>query len=163
MWLRSIALVAITVLGLAGFGPTPPPAHAIQASELLDDPVLEARAREVSAQLRCLVCQNQSIDDSNASLARDLRQLVRERIVAGDTNQQVLDFVVARYGDFILLNPPLRPHTLLLWAAPGLLILLGLGLVIRMFVRRPKAAIAGPQPLSDEERSALDELLKRKD
>ena len=138
-------------------------AHALQATELLEDPALEARAREVSAQLRCLVCQNQSIDDSNAGLARDLRLLVRERIVAGDTNEEVIDFVVARYGDFVLLSPPLRTHTLLLWAAPALFLIFGLALVLRLFLRKSAAVPAGPAPLSAAEQKALDDLINRKE
>src|SRR5262245_39310993 len=98
------------------------PAHAVEPDEMLRDPQLEARARQLSQALRCLVCQNQSIDDSNAGLARDLRVLVRERLSAGDSDQAVLAFVAARYGDFVLLRPPLEAHTLLLWAAPLLML-----------------------------------------
>lgn len=139
------------------------PAAAVEPHEVLDDPVLEARARALSQDLRCLVCQNQSIDDSNAGLARDLRQLVRERIVAGDSNEEVIDFIVARYGDFVLLNPPLRLHTMLLWAAPALFLLLGLGLVFRLFMRKSVALPAGPAPLSAAEQKALDDLINRKE
>ena len=112
------------------------PALAVQPDEILDDPKLEARAREVGKELRCLVCQNQSIDDSDADLARDLRVLVRERIVAGDSNQEVIDYVVSRYGDFVLLNPPFKLKTYALWFGPGILILFGIGTVFLFFRRR---------------------------
>src|SRR5690606_12873648 len=101
----------------------PMPAHAVQPDEVLDDPALEARARALSAHLRCLVCQNQSIDDSDAPLAKDLRLLVRERLVAGDSDTEVTNFLVARYGEFVLLKPPFAKHTLLLWLTPLLLLL----------------------------------------
>jgi cytochrome c-type biogenesis protein CcmH len=108
------ALVAtFWIIGLAA-------AFAVQPDEIMDDPVKEARARDLSRELRCMVCQNQSIDDSEAPLARDLRLLVRERIAAGDSDAQVLDFLVARYGEFVLLKPRLEPHTLLLWLLPPL-------------------------------------------
>ena len=94
------------------------PAFAVEPDELLADPVLEQRARVISKQVRCVVCQNQDIDSSNAGVARDLRLLVRERLVAGDTDQQVMDFLVARYGDYVLFNPPWKPSTYILWVAP---------------------------------------------
>src|ERR1700755_1555728 len=97
-----------------------PPAHAVLPDEVMSDPAKESRARELSRELRCMVCQNQSIDDSEAPLARDLRLLVRERIAAGDSDAQVIDFLVARYGEFVLLKPRLEPHTLLLWLLPPL-------------------------------------------
>lgn len=132
------------------------PAQAVQPDEILPDPALEQRARELSAELRCMVCQNQSIDDSNAPLARDLRLLVRERLVAGDSNEQVLSFLVDRYGEFVLLKPSFSGHTLLLWlAAPAVLIAGGLiawGVVGRNR-RRPEAA-----PLSAEEEAELARL-----
>ena len=99
-------------------------AHAVEPDEMLHDLALEARARELSANIRCLVCQNQSIDDSNASLAKDLRILVRERLVAGDEDQQVLDYLTSRYGDFVLLEPPMRPGTYALWYGPAIILLL---------------------------------------
>ena len=102
------------------------PALAVQPDEILQDPVLEARARDLSHELRCMVCQNQSIDDSDAPLAHDLRVLVRERLTKGDSDQQVLDFLVARYGDFVLLKPPLRWHTLLLWGLPPAALIAGM-------------------------------------
>jgi cytochrome c-type biogenesis protein CcmH len=101
------------------------PAFAVQPDEIMPDPAKEARARVISGELRCMVCQNQSIDDSEASLARDLRLLVRERIAAGDTDAEVIDFLVARYGEFVLLKPRLEPHTLLLWLLPPLALALG--------------------------------------
>ncbi len=132
------------------------PAHAVQPDEILPDPALEQRARELSAELRCMVCQNQSIDDSNAPLARDLRLLVRERLVAGDSDEEVLSFLVDRYGEFVLLKPSFSGHTLLLWlAAPAVLIAGGLiawGVVGRNR-RRPEAA-----PLSAEEEAELARL-----
>ncbi|WP_345900008.1 cytochrome c-type biogenesis protein, partial [Martelella sp. UBA3392] len=100
-------------------------AAAVEPDEMLSDPALEARAREISAELRCMVCQNQSIDDSNADLARDLRLLVRDRLAEGDSDDEVIDYVVSRYGEFVLLKPRFSPHTWLLWGAPALLILLG--------------------------------------
>ena len=149
MALRFLALLAC-LLTLA-------PAHAVEPGEALADPALEARARDLSADLRCLVCQNQSIDDSHAPLARDLRLLVRERLKAGDTDEQVRDFLVQRYGDFILLKPPLRIGTILLWGAPLLVLALGgLGLAAAARRRRVVAPVA---ELSAEERARLDKLL----
>lgn len=133
------------------------PAGAVQPDEVLDDPALEARARGLSAQLRCLVCQNQSIDDSDAPLAKDLRLLVRERLVAGDSDTQVKDFVVARYGEFVLLNPKFGAHTLLLWGLPFVILLAGAILVYR---RRGATSPAAPEGLSKEEKAKIDKLLK---
>ncbi|MGF9764278.1 cytochrome c-type biogenesis protein [Microvirga sp. 0TCS3.31] len=133
-------------------------AVAVQPGEVLKDPALEKRARDISAGLRCLVCQNQSIDDSDAQLAKDLRLLVRERLVAGDTNDQVENFLVQRYGEFVLLKPTFGAHTLLLWLTPALVLILGgIGAYAAMR-RRPKPASA---PLDDEERAALENLLGR--
>lgn len=135
-------------------------ALAVQPDEVLDDPALEARARDISAGLRCLVCQNESIDESNASLARDLRLLVRERLVAGDTDEEALAFIVARYGEFVLLKPTAGGWNWLLWASgPGLFaIALGLGIV---FVRRRGQTPAGGETsLTETEQKRLDELLK---
>ncbi|MDF2812104.1 MAG: cytochrome c-type biosis protein CcmH [Microvirga sp.] len=131
-------------------------AHAVQPNEVLKDPVLERRARDISAGLRCLVCQNQSIDDSDADLARDLRLLVRERLTAGDTDAQVRDFVVQRYGEFVLLRPTFRGRTLVLWLAPVLVLVLG-GLGIYATIRRRPAAAS----LNAEEARAVEALLKR--
>lgn len=131
---------------------------AVLPDEMLADPVLEARAREVSQGLRCLVCQNQSIDESDAPLARDLRLLVRERLRAGDTDEQAVDYIVARYGTFVLLRPPLQPDTVLLWVGPGLFVLsAALALLFYYRRRRPGAA---PAPLSPEERAHLGALME---
>jgi cytochrome c-type biogenesis protein CcmH len=121
-------------------------ADAVQPDEIMSDPAKELRARELSRELRCMVCQNQSIDDSEAPLARDLRLLVRERIAAGDSNAQVIDFLVARYGEFVLLNPRLKPHTLLLWLLPPLA-LAGGGLALWRYGRRRS------RPTADEDQS----------
>jgi cytochrome c-type biogenesis protein CcmH len=129
-------------------------AFAVQPDEVLNDPGLEARARALSQTLRCMVCQNQSIDDSDAPLARDLRLLVRERLKAGDSDAQVRDFLVARYGEFVLLEPQRDRRTLLLWSMPVLVLLLG-GLVLLGFFRRPQAA---PKALNAEEKRRLKAL-----
>lgn len=134
------------------------PAFAVNPDEILADPKLEARARELGKELRCLVCQNQSIDESDAELARDLRVLVRERISAGDTDRQVMDYIVSRYGDFVLLRPPVKSTTYILWFGPALVLVLGL-LAIFFFYRR-RGAAAGPAPLSDAEKAKLDALMK---
>ena len=149
---------AALVLALALVGS---PAGAVEPDEMLADPVLESRARDISKILRCLVCQNQSIDDSNAGLARDLRIIVRQRLVAGDSDGEVFDFVVDRYGDFVLLKPPFKATTYVLWIGPGLIGSLGL-LAVAVFFRRRRAA-AGPEappPLSDEEKKRLEALLE---
>ena len=140
----------------------PGAARAVEPGEMLKDPALEARARALSQELRCLVCQNQSIDDSNAELARDLRVLVRERLSAGDSDTAVLAFVEARYGEFVLLRPRLRLHTLLLWLTP-LLILAGAGFALFRQVRRRSQApaVEGGHPLTREEQQRLDDLLRR--
>lgn len=136
--------------------------HAVDPDEVLDDPKLEQRAREISAGLRCVVCQNQSIDDSNADLAKDLRLLVRDRLKAGDTNEEVVDHIVARYGEFVLLQPRFAPHTYALWLAPVLLLLFGLLLALKLFHgRATRAASGAPEPLSEAERTRLDNLLAR--
>lgn len=133
-------------------------AFAVQPDEILADKTLEARARTISAGLRCLVCQNQSIDDSDASLARDLRLLVRERLTKGDTDEQVIDFVVARYGEFVLLRPPVSPATILLWIAPILLVVGGGAYIWRVSRRRNSVRDSGAQ-LTSEETARLKELL----
>jgi cytochrome c-type biogenesis protein CcmH len=130
---------------------------ATTPSEMLKDPALEARARVIGQELRCLVCQNQSIDDSDAELARDLRRLVRERLVAGDSDAQVLEFVHARYGDFVLLRPPVKPSTWLLWFGPLALLLLGGGLLVGYFRRGSEAPAAGE--LEPTERARLERLI----
>jgi cytochrome c-type biogenesis protein CcmH len=136
-----------------------PAAHAVQPDEIMADPAKEARARDLSRELRCMVCQNQSIDDSDAPLARDLRLLVRERIAAGDSNPQVLDFLVARYGEFVLLKPRFERQTLLLWLmAPLLLIGGGLALWLQMR-RRSQGGADVPAPLTPEEKARLAALM----
>jgi cytochrome c-type biogenesis protein CcmH len=133
---------------------------AVQPDEVLSDAELEARARALSADLRCLVCQNQSIDDSDAPLARDLRLLVRERLVAGDSDAQVIDFLVARYGEFVLLKPRFAMHTLVLWIGPFAILALAAFAALRW--RRPVGADSpGEQALSAEEARRLDDLMKR--
>jgi len=142
-------------------------AFAVEPREVLSDPVLEARARVISKGLRCVVCQNQSIDDSNADLAHDMRVLVRERLTAGDSNQQVVDYMVSRYGDFVLLDPPFKAATYALWFGPGVIIGLGL-LGVAGFYRRRSLATPGDgmfgEPvqtaLSEHEQSRLKKLLE---
>jgi cytochrome c-type biogenesis protein CcmH len=139
-------LLALTLAGTAG---------AVNPDERLADPVLEARARTLGKSLRCLVCQNQSIDDSNADLAHDLRVLVRERLTAGDSDAQVLAYLQARYGDYVLLKPPVDPATWVLWFGPAAVLLIGVGVLV---VRRRRVP-ATPAPLSAEERARLDLLM----
>lgn len=133
------------------------PAFAVQPDEMLDDPALEARARAISTGLRCPVCQNETIDESNATLARDLRLLVRERLLAGDSDAQVVDFIVERYGEFVLLRPDARGVNLLLWIA-GPLMLLAAGGVGYATIRR-RAAAPAPEALTEAERKRLDDIL----
>ena len=139
--------------------------RAVQPDEILPDPKLEARARDLSAQLRCMVCQNQSIDNSNADLARDLRLLVRERLKAGDSDDEIRAYLVQRYGDFILLKPPVKPETLVLWGAPIIVLLVG-GVAIFLNARR-RAAVPEPdgerQGLSEGEAIRLKQALERQD
>ena len=146
----SVGLAVALIIAIFTMGS---PAHAVRPDEMLADPRLEARAREVGSELRCLVCRNQSIDDSDADLAHDLRVLVRERIQVGDSNDQVVGFVRARYGDFVLLRPPFEIGTALLWGGPLLVLLLG-GLAIRRFYRN-RADMPPPPPLSAEENRRL--------
>jgi cytochrome c-type biogenesis protein CcmH len=157
-WRLVACLLGIVMLVMANAA-----ALAVQPGEELADPALETRARKLSQELRCLVCQNQSIDDSNAELARDLRLIVRERLMAGDSDAQVLAFVEQRYGEFVLLRPPFKLHTLALWLMP-LLLLVGTVLVLRRNARM-RAAAARPDtaaPLSAEEQKRLEELLGKK-
>lgn len=135
------------------------PALAVNPDEMLADPALEARARAISAELRCMVCQNQNIDDSNAELAKDLRVLVRDRLKRGDTDEQVFDYLVSRYGEFVLLKPRFSARTLVLWGAPAALILVG-GLVILVAIRNRRQAGTGPAPLSADEEARLQELMR---
>ena len=134
------------------------PALAVQPDEMLKDPALEKRARELSRELRCMVCQNQSIDDSEAPLARDLRILVRERIVKGDSDKQVLDFLVARYGEFVLLKPRFEMQTLLLWVLPPSVLLIG-AIVLLMAARQRRIAPASVTPLSPAEQNRVATLV----
>ena len=138
-----------------------PAAYAVQPDEIMADPVREARARDLSRELRCMVCQNQSIDDSDAPLARDLRLLVRERIASGDSDSQVIDFLVARYGEFVLLKPRFTPHTLLLWLLPPLA-LGGGGLALWLYSRRRSPSAASDPDLlhlTEEEEARLERLI----
>jgi cytochrome c-type biogenesis protein CcmH len=144
------------------------PTLAVLPNEILKDPALEERARDISKGLRCLVCQNQSIDESDATLARDLRVLVRERLVAGDSNKKVMDYVVSRYGDFVLLNPPFKTGTLVLWIGPFVFLLIGLIALGAMFRKRKQVvagagAQAGISALSADEENRLNALLKDDD
>ena len=150
---RMIAgILALALMGL-------PAAYAVQPDEIMADPAKEARARELSRELRCMVCQNQSIDDSEAPLARDLRLLVRERIAAGDSNSQVIDFLVARYGEFVLLKPRFERQTLLLWLlTPLALGAGGLGLWFQMR-RRARGSADVPPPLTPDEEARLSALM----
>ena len=146
IWRPALAalLLALAVAAAAG---------AVEPEEQLADPALEARAREIGQELRCLVCQNQSIDDSDADLARDLRRIVRERLTAGDTDDQVMAFVTARYGDYVLLRPPLRAGTLALWFGPVVLLVAAIAAIV---LRRRRVAA---EPFSAEEDRRLAQLL----
>ena len=135
------------------------PAFAVNPDEILPDPALEARARAISANLRCLVCQNQSIDDSDADLAHDLRVIVRERLTAGDTDAEAVQYIVDRYGEYVLLNPVIAPHTILLWIAAPVVLLIGVIAVV-IGVRRKRAVVAPPAELTEAEKQALEALEK---
>lgn len=156
---RRSRMVALLGLLLAWTGT----ACAVEPGEMLADPRLEERARALSAELRCLVCQNQSIDDSNAPLARDLRLLVRERLVAGDSDSAVRSFIVARYGEFVLLKPPLSARTVLLWITPLVILAIVAWLVVSAMRRRSVAASAGSERLSGEEEEKLKRILSAGD
>jgi cytochrome c-type biogenesis protein CcmH len=136
------------------------PAGAVEPNERLADPALEARARTLSQILRCLVCQNQSIDDSKADLAGDLRRVVRQRLLDGDSDERVLEYVVARYGDFVLLKPPLKPTTYALWFGPPIILVLAGGAIVLYFRRRRIGAMAELDPLSADERGRLAAAMK---
>ena len=157
---RPLALIMLALMLSLSW--TAQPSFAVEPDEVLADRALETRARKLSAELRCLVCQNQSIDDSNAPLARDLRLLVRERLSKGDSDEQVRNFVVARYGTYVLLKPPLDAGTVLLWATP-LLLLLGIGLLVMRQMRQSesRAATSPSAPLSAEEREKLAAILAK--
>ncbi|HEU5018070.1 MAG TPA: cytochrome c-type biogenesis protein [Pseudolabrys sp.] len=153
--MRRLALIFFLLAALI-----PGAALAVTPDEMLKNPVLEARARHISSELRCMVCQNESIDDSAAPLAHDIRVLVRQRLVDGDTDQQVIDFLVARYGEFVLLKPRLELHTLLLWGLPPAALLFGaLGIFIAM--RRRNSGTSEPVALSSDERQRLASLIGR--
>ena len=137
------------------------PALAVEPSEVLPNPALEIRAREIGQALRCVVCQNQSIDDSAAEVAHDMRRAVRERLTAGDSNDQVFAYMVARYGDYVLLKPPFKTGTLLLWLGAPLVLLIACGALLLAARRRQRAGLANPPPLSEEEQRRLDALLDR--
>ncbi|MBO6559353.1 MAG: cytochrome c-type biogenesis protein CcmH [Nisaea sp.] len=141
------------------------PVLAVEPAEMLKDPALEARARELSKEVRCLVCQNQSIDDSNAGLAKDLRVLLRERLVAGDSDAEIKEFLVERYGDFVLLKPPVKASTYVLWYGPLAVGVLGaIGVAVFLLRRRGgKAEDVAPAPLSDEEQRRIAALLDEQD
>jgi cytochrome c-type biogenesis protein CcmH len=147
---RCCTIIAILLLSTIA-------AQAVEPDEVLSDPRLEARARALSSELRCLVCQNQSIDESDAPLAKDLRMLIRERLKAGASDAQVRDFMVERYSDFVLLRPRFAPETLLLWVTPFALLLVGLIFAIRAG-RRNRHAGGAEAPLTQEERGKLREL-----
>ncbi len=136
------------------------PAWAVDPSEMLKDPVQEKRAEELGKGLRCMVCQSESIEDSNADLAKDLRIIVREHIAAGETNEQVRDYVVGRYGDYVLLKPPFKAATLVLWLGPFVLFFAALATVALFYRRRQSHAPAQPAPLSADEKRRLDALMK---
>ncbi|THD53309.1 MAG: cytochrome c-type biogenesis protein CcmH [Bradyrhizobium sp.] len=152
VWSVRFLLVILALLGAT-------PLHAVQVDEILPDPALESRARDISGELRCMVCQNQSIDDSEAPLARDLRLLVRERLKAGDSDTQVVDFMVARYGEFVLLKPRVNWHTAILWAAPLTILFIGL-FAIGFSVLRRSAGTPLPEvaQLSEGERRKLNAI-----
>jgi len=151
--MRRLVLIAVLFALLA-----PGAAFAVRPDEMLKDPALEARARHLSEELRCMVCQNQSIDDSEAPLAHDLRVLVRQRLEAGDSDRQVLDYLVSRYGDFVLLKPPFKLETLLLWGLPPLALLVGLAGIVVM-ARRRTTLVERPEPLSSEEQAKVSTLV----
>ncbi len=151
--LQAIALAAFVALQAVA-------ALAVTPDEVLSDPALEARAREISAGLRCMICQNQSIDESDAALAKDLRVLVRDRLKAGDSDRQVIDYVVSRYGEFVLLKPRMSWRNALLWATPAVLLAAG-GAYMLLAARRRRGPAAETAGLSEEEKAALAEALRR--
>ena len=155
-WLVRAAFVALLVLCLATR------ALAVEPSERLADPKLEARAVAIGATLRCLVCQNESIEDSGASLAHDIRVLLRQLLLQGDTDDQARQAIVARYGEFVLLKPPVQPATYVLWFGPVAMVVLGFAGIVLWLRRRP-VATAGPAPLSPQEQGRLDTLLREAD
>ena len=157
---QSRALAASLLLALAFSLLAVAPLRAVESNEMLADPALEARARNLSKELRCLVCQNQSIDDSEAPLAHDLRVIVRERLKAGDTDTQIVDYLVVRYGEFVLLKPRLSWHTLALWGAPPAAVLLGIAMLVVVNRRRRNAPPEELANLTSAEEARLAELLR---
>lgn len=155
--MRNFAIIFAALVSLFAVSMS---AHAVNPDEVLDDPVLEERARTLSVQIRCLVCQNQSIDDSDAELARDLRILVREKLVEGLDDRQVMDYLVERYGEFVLLKPPVNSRTFFLWGFPFALLLFG-GLFVGVYIKRRRVQPVESK-LSDEERKALSRILEEK-
>jgi cytochrome c-type biogenesis protein CcmH len=153
-----MALLRRLIVSLAALAMLAGAAIAVTPDEVLPDAMLEARARGISAELRCMICQNQSIDDSDAALAKDLRVLVRQRLVAGDTDDQVVDYVVSRYGEFVLLKPRFSWRNAVLWAAPAGLLLAGVGY---MFAARRRKAVDTGAVLTEAERQALDDVLRK--
>ncbi len=156
---RLVRMTAIALALVSAVALSTKPLFAVEPGEMLMNPVLEARARALSQELRCMVCQNQSIDDSEAPLAHDLRVLVRERLAAGDSDAQVMDFLVARYGEFVLLKPPLSWHTAALWGLPPAILLLGVVALIVVVARRRSAAPQEAANLTAAEEQRLSELL----
>ncbi|WP_156453375.1 cytochrome c-type biogenesis protein [Polycladidibacter hongkongensis] len=152
--LRALAFFLALGIGLGG------PAWAVEPDEVLADPALEARARELSKEIRCVVCQNQSIDDSNAGLAKDLRLLVRERLQAGDSDEEVIDFLVDRYGQFVLLKPRFSSQTLLLWIGGPLVLLIGGGAIYMSYRRKKGMPPKQDEELTSDERKELEELFR---
>ena len=151
-WLHSFMLIAVLLAAA--------PAFAVLPGEMLSDPSLEARARTLSRELRCMVCQNQSIDDSDAPLARDLRVLVRERLTKGDSDEQVIDFLVSRYGEFVLLKPTFEWHTAILWLTPLFALVAG-AIAMLAAIRRRREGAPPPLPLNAEEERRLREVLDK--
>lgn len=152
--MRRLQALAIAAVVLAG------PAHAVAPDEQLADPRLEARAVGISRELRCVVCQNQTIDDSDAALAHDLRVILRERLRAGDTDKQAVAFIVARYGHYVLLKPPFEAETLLLWLGPPLVLIVG-GAGVALYLRgRSRAALTAPAALTASEQAELGKILE---
>lgn len=152
--IKPVSFILMLVLAIPGW--------AVEPDEILSDAMLENRARDLSQNLRCLVCQNESIDESNASLARDLRLLVRERLMEGETDQEVLDFIVGRYGEFVLLRPQANGVNLILWALAPIALLLSLIFSGAYIIKRNRnVKSVGPTPLSNEEKDKLDQILRR--
>lgn len=154
--MKSFAAIVL-ILALSLFAGN---AYAVMPDEVLADPALEARARNLSQDLRCLVCQNQSIDDSAAPLAKDLRVIVRERLTQGDTDEQVIEYLVARYGNYVLLKPPFQRDTLLLWIGPAVFLLIAAGVSLLYFRARRQSEDETVAPLTEDERQQLDDLVK---